>query len=141
MDNIIVTQQRVAQSYFDDGSIAQACPPLKALLHIMLNDEWQGKGLEHPDVRKLFTRETLLASDWYAARLAAKQNVDHLLWKRHVEYLNAFLRKPSHEDVAVNLGIAERLTRARKMLEEVESRAYLEKLSGTLGAEPIEAYL
>jgi hypothetical protein len=107
----------------------------------MLNDEWEGKGLEHPDVRKLFTREFLLASDWYAARLAAKQNVDRRLWKRHVEYLNAFLRKPSHEDVAANLGVAERLTRARKMLEEVESPAYLEKLSGTIGAEPVEAYL
>ena len=32
----------------------------------------------------------------------------------------------------------ERLERARKTLEEVESPDYLEKLSGTLGAEPIE---
>jgi hypothetical protein len=141
MDNIVATQKRVAKMYFDDGSIAQACPPLKALLHIMLNDEFEGKGLEHPDVRKLFTRENLLASDWYEARLAAKQNVDRRLWKRHVEYLNAFLRKPSHEDVAANLGIPDRLTRARKMLEKVESPDYLKKLSGTLGAEPIEAYL
>ncbi len=140
MDNIVATQKRVAKMYFDDGSIKQACPPLKALLHIMLNDEWEGKGLDHQDLRKLFTREYLLASDWYAARLAAKQNVDRRLWKRHVEYLNAFLRKPSHEDVAVNLGITERLTRARKMLEEVESPDYLKRLSGTLGAEPIEAY-
>ena len=79
----------------------------------MLNDEWEGKGLDHPEFRKLFTRENLLASDWYAARLAAKQKVDRTLWKRHVEYLNAFLRKPSHADVAENLGIAERLTQAR----------------------------
>jgi hypothetical protein len=141
MDNIIATQKRVAKMYFDDGSIGQACPPLKALLHIMLNDEWDGKGLGHPDFRKFFARENLLVSDWYAARLAAKQNVDRRLWKRHVEYLNAFLRKPSHEDVAANLGITERLTRARKMLEEVESPAYLKKLSGTLGADPIENYV
>jgi len=58
-----------------------------------------------------------------------------------VDYLNGFLRKPSHEDIAVNLGIAERLTQARKTLEAVESPDYLKKLSGTLGAEPIEAYL
>ena len=76
MDNIVTTQKRVAKMYFDDGSIAQACPPLKVLLHIMLNDEWEGKGLEHAEVRKLFTRENLLASDWYAARLKAKQGVD-----------------------------------------------------------------
>jgi len=141
MDNIVTTQKRVAKMYFDDGSIAQACPPLKALLHIMLNDEWEGKGLDHPEFRKLFTREYLIASDWYAARLAAKQKVDRKLWKRHVEYLNSFLRKPSHEDIAASLNVGDRLARARKVLEEVESPDYLKKLSGTLGAEPIEAYL
>jgi hypothetical protein len=141
MDNIVATQKRVAKMYFDDGSIAQACPPLKALLHIMLNDEWEGKGLDNPEFRKMFTREYLMASDWYAARLAAKQKVDRKLWKRHVEYLNNFLRKPSHEDIAANLGIADRLTQARKTLEAAESPDYLEKLSGTLGAEPVENYL
>jgi len=141
MDNIVSTQKRVAKMYFDDGSITQACPPLKALLHIMLNDEWEGKGLDDLKFRKLFTRENLLASDWYAARLAAKQKIDRALWKRHVEYLNQFLRRPSHEDVAENLGIGNRLARARKYLEEAESPEYLKKLSGTLGAEPVEAYL
>jgi hypothetical protein len=140
MDTIIVTQKRVAKMYFDDGSIAQASPPLKALLHIMLNDEWEGKGLEHADVRKLFTRENLLASPWYAARLAARQKIDRALWKRHVECLNQFLRRPNYTDVAETLHIAERLTAARKTLETVESPDYLKKLVGTIGAEPIEAY-
>jgi hypothetical protein len=82
-----------------------------------------------------------MASDWYAARLAAKQKVDRKLWKRHVEYLNSFLRKPNHEDIASQLGIADRLGSARKTMDEVESAAYLTKLSGTLGAEPVENYL
>ena len=141
MDNILATQKRVAQMYFDDGSIAQACPPLAALLHIMLHDSWNGKNLADTEFRKLFSRETLLASDWYAARLKAKQNVDRTLWRRHVDYLAGFLRKPSHADVAENLGIGHRLVRARKLLEEIESPAYLEKLRGTLGAEPVENYL
>ncbi|MFO1487726.1 MAG: hypothetical protein U1F65_04540 [Verrucomicrobiota bacterium] len=141
MDNIVTTQKRVAKMYFDDGSIRQACPPLQALLHIMLNDSWEGKGLEHQDVRRLFSRDYLLASEWYAARLTAKQAVDRRLWRRHVEYLNLFLRKPSHVDVAKKLNIADRLTLARKTLAEVETPAYLEQLKGTLGAEPIEAYL
>lgn len=141
MDNIVATQKRVAKMYFADGSIKQACPPLRALLHLMLNDEWEGKGLADPEFRRLFTREYLLASDWYAARLAARQKVERALWKRHVEYLNAFLRKPSHADVADQLGINDRLTRARKKLEEVESPAYLKTLAGTLGAEPVENYL
>ena len=141
MDNIIATQRRVAKMYFDDGSIAQACPPLKALLHIMLHDQFEGKGLEHPEIRNLFTRESLLASAWYAARLAAKQKIDRTLWKRHVEYLNAFLRRPNYTDVAESMGIAERLSAARKTLEAVESVDYPKKLTGTLGAEPIENYI
>ncbi len=140
MENIVTTQKRVAKMYFDDGSIAQACPPLSALLHIMLNDEWDGKPLDHPDVRKLFTRENLLASPWYAARLAAKQKVDRKLWKRHVEYLNQFLRRPNYTDVSETLGIATRLTQARKTLEVVESSDYFKQLAGTIGAEPIENY-
>ncbi len=141
MDNVVTTQKRVAKMYFDDGSIAQACPPLKALLHIMLHDQWEGKGLDNPEFRKLFTRENLLKSDWYAARLKAKQNVDRKLWRRHCEYLDKFIKRASHSDEAARLNIAGRLERAKKTLEEIESSSYLKNLSGTLGAEPIEPYL
>ncbi|MGO8674232.1 MAG: hypothetical protein ACLQVX_00025 [Limisphaerales bacterium] len=141
MDNIVETQRRVAKMYFDDGSIEQACPPLRALLHIMLHDQWEAKGLEHPDFRRLFRREELLASDWYAARLAAKQRIDRRLWQRHLEYLDRFLKKTSHADEAARLGIADRLTHARAALKRAEAPAYLEELRGTLGAEPIENYL
>jgi hypothetical protein len=141
MDNIVTTQRRVAKMYFDDGSVARACPPLKALLHIMLHDQWEGKGLGDPAVRSLFTRESLMAGDWYPARLAAKQKIDRALWCRHVEYLEKFSKRPSHADEAARLGIAGRLDRARKRLEEVESPAYAPSLHGTLGAEPIEPYV
>ncbi len=140
MENIIATQKRVAKMYFDDGSIAQACPPLQALLHIMLHDQWQGKDLNHADVRKLFKRENLLSSDWYAARLNAKQTVDRHLWKRHVEYLDKFLKRASHADEAERLHIADRLVQARKKLGEVETADYWKSLTGTLGAEPIASY-
>src|SRR5262249_48298137 len=93
MDNIITTQKRVAKMYFDDGSIAQACPPLQALLHIMLEDTWEGYGLDHPDFRAMFTREAMLASAWYSARLAAKQKIDRKLWRQHVDYLDRFLKR------------------------------------------------
>jgi hypothetical protein len=141
MDNIVTTQKRVAKMYFDDGSIAQASPPLKALLHIMFHDQWEGKGLEDAGVRNLFTLENLMASDWYAARLRARQSVERKLWREHVNYLEKFMKRASHADEAKRLGIAARLERARKTSAEVESPEYLAKLSGTLGAEPIEPYL
>ncbi len=141
IDNIVSTQKRVAKMYFDDDSIKNACPPLQALLHIMLHDKWEGKTLESPEFRKLFTRESLFASDWYAARLVAKQKVDRHLWQRHVEYLDRFLKRASHAEEASRLFIADRLKNARKNLEEIESQAYLKKLHGTTGVEPIEAFL
>ena len=141
IDNIVTTQKRVAQMYFDDGSIAQACPPLQALLHIMLNGTWEGKSLEHPEVRRLFTREALLASDWYAARLAAKQQVDIRLWKRHIKYLERFGKKPSYSEEASRLGIPARLERARAALKQAESAEYLASLQGTLGVQPLEPFL
>lgn len=141
VDNIVATQKRVAEHYFNDGSVNQACPPLKALLHIMRSDTFEGKDLEHPEIRALFTREYLVSSPWFAARLAAKQKIDRALWRRHCDYLGTFTRRPSHADVAERLGIPDRLVRARKMLEQVDSPAYLGKLAGTIGAEPIESYL
>jgi hypothetical protein len=141
IDNLVCTQKRVAQMYFDDGSIDQACPPLRALLHLMRDDHWQGKGLDHPEFRSLFSRENLLASDWYAARLQAKQKVDRQLWRRHIAYLERFLKRPSHADEAERLAIGARLAQARKTLAQVESPAYLETLRGGIGAEPIDAYL
>jgi hypothetical protein len=141
MDNIVSTQKRVAERYFEDGSARQACPPLRALLSIMVEGEWEGKDLAHVEVRALFTREKLLASDWYAARLAAKQKVDSRLWRRHVDYLERFSRVASHADEAARLDIAGRLTSARTALRQIETPAHLEKLRGGLGAEPIETYL
>src|SRR6185503_19282531 len=43
MDNIVTTQKRVAEQYFNDGTIESACPPIKALLHIMAHGSYEGK--------------------------------------------------------------------------------------------------
>ena len=95
IDNIVSTQKRVAQLYFDDGSVERACPPIKALLHVMRHDHWDGKDLADPELRELFTLESLLASDWYATHLKAKQQIDRVLWSRHLDYLQRFLKNLS----------------------------------------------
>ena len=63
-----------------------------------------------------------------------------LRWKRHVEYLDKFLKRASHADEAERLHIADRLVHARKKLSEVEAADYWKTLTGTLGAEPIGSY-
>jgi hypothetical protein len=137
VDNIVDAQRRVAEAYFQDGSIEDACPPLKALLHIMYHGHYEGKDAHHPDVRGLFTREALLASDWYRDRLATKQERDVELWRRHVRTLQDFLAQPSHRGEAERLDIAARLANAKKELERVSSAEYLDALEGTIGADPV----
>jgi hypothetical protein len=137
MDHIVTTQREVALRYFEDGSIEQACPPLRALLEIMAHGTSQGRTLDDPGLRALFTRENLLASDWYRARLQALQINDRRLWTRHVQYLDRFLKVPSLADEAERLGIGQRLESARKILAATDSPDYAAGFTGTIGAEPI----
>ncbi|MFZ5482916.1 MAG: hypothetical protein ACOZB0_01690 [Pseudomonadota bacterium] len=137
VDNIVEAQQRVAQRYLDDGSIDDACPPLKALLHIMATGHYRGMDAHHPDIRALFGREALLASDWYRERLETKQVRDIALWQRHVDYLAAYAARDSHQDLVARFGILDRLAAAQAKLATVSDPAYLERLSGTLGADPL----
>ena len=137
IDNIVEAQQRVAQAYFDDGSIDDACPPLRVLLHIMVKGDYQGKTIDDPELRKMFSREYLLESDWYRERLFTKQQREIHLWESHCTYLADFLRRTHYQDEAHRLGIEERLRRADKMLRTVRSMKYLDSLIGTIGADPL----
>ncbi len=137
LDNIISAQKRIAQLYFSDGSIDLACPPLRALLYIMLEDNFDGKGLDDPEIRALFTRENMLKSDWYANRLKARQTSDICLWNRHVRSLKGFLAKANYAEEADRLGISERLTDAQDMLATLNSAGYLSTLNGTIGLQPL----
>jgi len=135
ISNIVETQQRVAQQYLDDGSIADACPPLQTLLHIMATGEHQGMDVHDPAFRKMFTRDYLLSSDWYHERLARKQRQGIALWQRHVEALKQFIVLPSHAEEAGRMQIEKRLQMAQERLNQVSSPEYLKGLVGTIGAD------
>lgn len=137
INNIVEAQEKVARRYLEDGSIEQACPPLKALLYIMANGEFEGKDAHHPDIRAMFTREALLSSDWYKQRLEVKQQRDIELWQSHIDYLQNFLERESHADEARRLHISEQLHIANDKLKRVSAPAYLDELVGTLGADPM----
>ncbi len=137
MDNMVGTARRVAEYYFADGGVDLACPPLRALLHIMRDGQHEGKDLGDPGFRSLFTRESLLASGWYQDRLKARQTTDVKLWQRHVKRLEAFLARNNTGAVAASLNIRERLDFARTTLRRVEQPDYFPSLVGTLGRQPL----
>ncbi|HMC59397.1 MAG TPA: hypothetical protein VKJ01_09420, partial [Candidatus Solibacter sp.] len=130
------------------GSVEAACPPLGALLHIMASGTWQGKGVDDPGVRAMFTRDALLASDWYAERLRTKQCRDVALWKRHEAALEAFRGggspasgspaggSPATGSPVSGVDMECRLAEVRRRLTRVSAPEYLKELAGTIGADP-----
>jgi len=135
INNICEAQQRVAQDYFTDGSIDDACPPLKALLHIMANGTYEGMGIDDPAIRKMFTRDDLLQSDWYKERLVIKQARDKQLWLQHREYLSGQLVELDEDEADRQLHLSERIIEADRMMAKVSGQQYLDRLHGTLGAD------
>ena len=136
VDAIVESQRRVALNYFEDGSVEAACPPLRALLEIMAHGSYYGMGVDHPEVRGMFAREALLASDWYAERLRTKQQRDIALWLRHVRALEQFGAAEQEFAPQDAIDFENRLALARAQLARVSAAAYLEELTGTIGADP-----
>ncbi|AEG01906.1 hypothetical protein [Methylomonas methanica] len=140
VNNIVETQQKVAQQYLDDGSIEDACPPLYALLHIMALGHYQGMDAHHPDIRAMFTREYLLNSAWYQERLTIKQQRDAALWQSHVDYLDKLIQDGTHHTQSANDYWQTRRQEAAEKLEKLQAPDYLQALIGTLGADPLQPY-
>lgn len=133
VNNIVENQAIVAKNYFNDGSIEAAIPPLKALLHIMVYGEYEGKKIESPEIRNMFTQEYVLNSSWYKDRLKEKQNYDIALWTRHKEYINDFLSKAINIKEDKKEVLIENLKEIEQRLEYLNSSQYLVDLIGTIG--------
>jgi phosphoenolpyruvate carboxykinase (diphosphate) len=136
VDAIVEAQRQVALNYFEDGSVEAACPPLKALLHIMAYGSYEGTDLGNSAFRALFDREAVLASDWYAERLRVKQDRDIALWNRHATALKTFRRSINYSSGDCGFNLEERIAVTAAQLERVTSLAYLDELRGTIGADP-----
>jgi hypothetical protein len=135
INNIIETHQRVAQQYIDDGSIEDACPPLKALLTIMATGTYEGKTIHDPEIRQLFTKEYLFASGWYQERLEEKQRKDIILWQRHLESIENYAQQTHSLNGSNPINTQELLSIAQEKLAVVSASDYLIFLQGTIGAD------
>ncbi|WP_232548814.1 hypothetical protein [Propioniciclava soli] len=138
MATIVKTHERVARAYFDDGTVEFAIPPLRALLEVMANGATaDGLTLADDAFRAQFERDAIASSDWYAARLDAKQAEDVRRSDRAVGALEDFLENPDNEEAAERLGLAERLEDTRAFLADRQSSDYRQRLVGTLGRQPL----
>jgi hypothetical protein len=76
----------------------------------------------------------VLASNWYAEWLKARQKADLKLWDRHVRNLKAVTAKANYAEEAERLGVSDRLIQAEKTLENVRSAEYPKQLADLLNS-------
>ncbi|MBN1768699.1 MAG: hypothetical protein JXR50_05035 [Prolixibacteraceae bacterium] len=138
INNLSLTQKRVAKGFMLDGTYEALCPPLQALVSIMVDGEYQGMKRNDKAFRAMFTRQSVLQSDWYKKRIAHKQHIDIAYWENSIAYLQETIRKPNYKEAAERMNLNFELDKAKKKLKEVQSEKYLESLFGTLGADPME---
>ncbi|WP_370890123.1 hypothetical protein [Janibacter sp. GXQ6167] len=137
IDVMVETHERVARSYLKDGTIASACPPVRALIEIMADGvSAEGWTLDDPAFRALFTRESVLASDWYRERLDAAQAQAVAQAETGIARLEDFLEQDSDGGVGERLALRARLDAVRAARDEAASPATRERLIGALGRQP-----
>ena len=138
LKNLSITQKRVAEGLMTDGTYEALCPPLQALLSIMVKGQFEGKDREHPDIRKLFTREYVMNSDWYRRRLEVKQERDIRFWKNTIDYLENAIAQKNLKETTEKLQLPSKLAHAKEELAHVQSKEYIDELYGTIGADPLK---
>ena len=77
-----------------------------------------------------------MASDWYAARLDAKQAEDVKQTEEGVERLKEYIERPDSGSVSARLHLADRLRELEAQLTYERSPEYRRSLVGTLGRQP-----
>ena len=133
-----ITHTRVAKAYIDDGTIAYACPPIRALLQIMAYGVSQeGWKISDPGFRSLFTAEAVLSAQWYADRLDAKQELDVRRAQFSLASLDHFMSQSNNAEVVVRLDMDQRRREVIGWRDRWASQTYREYLVGTLGVQPL----
>ena len=85
----------------------------------------------------MFTREALLTSEWYRARLRTKQLRDMDRWSQHLQSVENYLQSNVSIDPGFRTTLEHRRGFAQQQLTHVSHPSYLEELVGTLGADPL----
>ena len=138
ISTIVATHERVARAYFNDGTIDLAIPPLRALLEIMADGHTaEGWGLDSAEFRGMFTREAVLGSDWYAARLDAKQAAARARADAGLAAIEKFVSTPGNDEPTARLNMPARVEAARAEAQRLAGPAFREQLVGTTGNTPL----
>jgi hypothetical protein len=133
MDTIVDAHRRAALLIMDNAAFEDAIPPLRALLSIAVHGQWEGMTLTDEKFRKMFTRGSVIGSDWYTTRLKKYQvaQIDHLT--KGLERVRNFNASNKSKEGQLEANFAKRENAISMELEFARSGSYLQKLVGTIG--------
>lgn len=134
MDNMVGAHRRAAEAYFADGSIEGACPPLKALLHIMRDGHYEGKTLADESIRKLFERDEIIKSEWYVERIMARQQIDVNSLQKMISQMQSNMANSVNDEIVRKM--SKDLSEANLKLKSIKTLNSLKSLAGTIGVDP-----
>ncbi len=138
VNNIVEAQRKVALAYFKDGSIDLALPQMKAILNIMAYGHYEGKSLDDPAIRKMFTREYVLNSREYKERLLAQQQHEIKLCEKQIKYAEEMLSKYPKIEATIRKEIENGLQHLRDREKIIKTDDYLNSLTGGIGKTPLK---
>jgi hypothetical protein len=119
METIADAHRRAAELIIGDYGIEDAIPPLLALLHIAAYGKYGDMSIGDEKFRALFSRESVIGSDWYINRLKKYQTsqIEHLM--NGISYLG-------NDE-------SDGRTSILNELNFVRTNAYVDGLIGTIG--------
>ncbi|EMD46379.1 Hypothetical protein EHI5A_126350, partial [Entamoeba histolytica KU27] len=126
------TDKGIAMNYVKDGTVEGACPPLKALIYIMANGEYNGMTRESKEFREMFDPEVVLNSEWYKERLVTRQKLEVAKLNKDLAYLNKTIAEKPRLAETLNKQIAA----VKEELQYVSSEEYLHDINGSIGTDP-----
>lgn len=136
IQHIVEAQQRVALQYFEDGSYEAACPPLQAVLSVMAHGNWNGKSIKDADVRALFTRESMLGSDWYGEFVSSQTQFRYSTLATPSEVFDQVRQQNNARRCSCQNEFETANSRSGRAAGFLNTPAYLQRIEGTLGTDP-----
>jgi hypothetical protein len=135
--NIAEAQALSAAAYFEDGSIEAAIPPLKAILYVMAKGSYNGMSLHDPELRALFSRDSVIASSWYRDRLEAYRERETAYIAASVGRLRLYLAQSAEAGSVAARRARSELARTEERLAMLSQPGYIDLIVGTIGLDPL----
>jgi hypothetical protein len=136
MENIVNAHRRAAAIFFEDGSIDKACPPIKALLHIMAQGDYDGMTMDSDKFRAMFYPKNILASNWYVERLRASKEITLSRYRKCLNYMTSFSAAHHNNRILTFLDLDRVIKETTSTIDILSETTEADLGFGTIGADP-----